>query len=257
MQQGTRVQVRIPRPEKDVPRLRERIVASVRSLKDNDSIRVKLRPLKTCRAPPLDDFGQRMFGADIRKLAESKEEALDKMLLVLYDALLLGQSEEWTDRGVANLPADECYELARWWSLGQNVGRTNALFDGICAMCGALLYGAQNRTSAISNKCSSPPCDRDGKPARNTDGTPKTDAQPPVLLRYSPQLFAKEAPEMFVWHQDTNRLSLKPGMAEPWVRPSHAKIPAGDENTWLYCGDCRERWFRKAGERGHAHIPFP
>ena len=73
LHQGTRVQVRIPRPEKEVPRLRERIVASVRSLKDNDSIRVKLRPLKTCRAPPLDGFGQRMLGADMRKLAESKK----------------------------------------------------------------------------------------------------------------------------------------------------------------------------------------
>ena len=147
-------------------------------------------------------------------LSLSKAETLDKMLLVLFDALLLTQAEEWTAQEVANCQADETYELARWWSLGQNVA-SNALFDGICAMCGALLYGAQNRTSANSNKCSAPPCNRDGHPVRNADGTPLTDAQPPFLLRYSPQLFAKEAPEMFVWDESTNRLSLASGKAEP------------------------------------------
>ena len=161
------------------------------------------------------------------QLSLSKADTLDKMLLMLFDALLLAQAEEWTAREVANCQADETYELARWWSLGQHVA-SNALFDGICAMCGALLYGAQNRTSANSNKCSAPPCNRDGHPVRNADGTPLTDAQPPFLLRYSPQLFAKEAPEMFVWDKDTNRLSLVPGKTEPWIRPTHAKIADDD-----------------------------
>ena len=50
--------------------------------------------------------------------ALSKAETLDKMLLVLFDALFLTQSEQWTKKKVANLLADETYELARWWSSG-------------------------------------------------------------------------------------------------------------------------------------------
>ena len=61
---------------------------------------------------------------------------------------------------------------------------------------------------------------------------------------------------MFVWDKDTNRLSLAPGKTEPWIRPTHAKIADDDRNTWLYCNECRERWFRKAGERGTSHVPF-
>ena len=91
----------------------------------------------------------------------------------------------------------------------------------------------------------------------NPDGSPCKDAQPPFLLRYSPQLFAKEAPEMFNHDPETNRLSLKPGvLVEPWIRQAHVTIPTDDENVWLYCPDCRERWFRRSGERGHSHIPF-
>ena len=83
-----------------------------------------------------------------------------------------------------------------------------------------------------------------------------TDAQPPFLLRYSPQLFAKEAPEMFVYDADTNRLSLRDGMAEPWLRPSYPNMAQDDPNTWLYCKPCRERWFPKRGERQNSHVPF-
>ena len=45
---------------------------------------------------------------------------------------------------------------------------------------------------------------------------------------------------MFVWDESTNRLSLASGKAEPWIRQNHAKN-AEDENTWLYCTECRER----------------
>ena len=61
---------------------------------------------------------------------------------------------------------------------------------------------------------------------------------------------------MFVWDKDTNRLSLVPGKTEPWIRPGHSKIAADDPNTWLYCNECRERWFRKGAERGTSHVPF-
>ena len=138
----------------------------------------------------------------------SKEKLLDKMLLVLHDALLLQLAEEWTRKKVANVPADEAYELARWWSLGQNVG-SKPLFDGICSMCGALLYGVLNKSSAGSNKSSGPPCNRDGQAVTRQDGTPDAEAQPPFLLRYSPQLFAKEAPEMFSHDPETTGCASK------------------------------------------------
>ena len=183
----------------------------------------------------------------------TKAKLLDNLLLVLSDALFLAQSEAWTKRKVANLPADETYELARWFLLGQNVGN-NPIFDAICAQCGALLHGVQNMSHALSNKCSGPPADRDGMPLRNPDGTPMTDAQPPFLLRYSPALFAAEAPAMFEHDPCTNKLALKPGMAKPWVRPSHPSIPCDDRNTWLYCVDCKARYFGKTDTK--AHIPF-
>ena len=37
---------------------------------------------------------------------------LDRMLLCLFDALWLKQSEDWSNRGVANMCADEPYETA-------------------------------------------------------------------------------------------------------------------------------------------------
>ena len=81
---------------------------------------------------------------------------------VLWDALFLDQCTKWTRDGVANLPSDECLELARWFLRGQ-AGSSKALVDGICAQCGALLYGAINQRAALSNKCSGPPSNRDGQ----------------------------------------------------------------------------------------------
>ena len=74
----------------------------------------------------------------------SKSELLDHMLLMLWDALFLSQSLNWTRLGVANTPSDEALELARWYLRGQTIGST-PIFDGICAQCGCLLHGHQNQ----------------------------------------------------------------------------------------------------------------
>jgi hypothetical protein len=66
----------------------------------------------------------------------------------------------------------------------------------MCAYCGALLYGQQNKNHSLSNKTSGMPVDKDGAPLLSNTGEPLTDAQPPFLLRYSPSLFAREAPAM-------------------------------------------------------------
>ena len=142
---------------------------------------------------------------------------LDRMLLCLFDALWLKQCEDWSNRGVANMPSDEPYECAKWFIRGLNVGK-KPLFDGTCSQCGTLLYGSLGHHSALSNKFAGAPMDRDGRALFNDDGTPQTGAQPPFLLRYSPQLFSKEAPELFEYDPDTNRLSLKEGKREPWLR---------------------------------------
>ena len=56
---------------------------------------------------------------------------------------------------------------------------------------------------------------RDGTTLVSAAGAPETQAQPPCLLRYSPQLWAKELPTMFAHDPETNTLSLQPGRRAP------------------------------------------
>ena len=121
-------------------------------------------------------------------------------------------------------------------------------------MCGTLLHGAVGQNNALSNKEVGPPTNRDGVVLTNPDGTPQTTAQPPFLLRFSPALFAKEASAMFEHDPETNRLSLRKGKREPWLRLEHHN--RADKNaTWLYCSDCKDRYF-DTGKRQHGHIPY-
>ena len=219
-----------------------------------EPLRIQLRPLGTKREQTLDEFGKLLCVRDqhIKDIAAtkrmSKEECLDKMLLVLWDALMLTMCEGWTRGNVANMHVCEAPQLARYFVLGLQVG-ANPLFDGICAMCGALLYGAYK--GAHTNRYYGPPSDRDGHVIADTT------AQPPFLLRYSPQLFAKEAPTWFEHDPETNRLSLRPGVPKPWVRQPVPSVQMDESRPWLYCIDCKDRYFADSGERGtHSHIPY-
>ena len=120
-------------------------------------------------------------------------------------------------------------------------------------MCATLLHGPLDHHSALSNKAAGPPVDRDGTILQLPDGTPAKDAQPPFLLRYSPALFAKEAPAMFKHDVDTNRLSLVEGADPPWLR--HGNSKTAQSAPWLYCSDCRDRYFM-SGKRARGHIPY-
>ena len=216
-------------------------------VRTSDTVRYQLRPLGTAREAPLSKSARTLIesGSSLRELADrSPEEWLDELLLVLWDALFLAQCTDWSDRGVANLPAWEALELARWWLWGQKVGE-RPIFDGMCAMCATLLYGESG--GALSNKSAGPPCNREGEAIEDVH------AQPPCLLRYSPAAFAKAAPALFVHDPATNRLSLKPGMREPWLR-----FPRGDAapTDWLFCVECQARWFPSPGQRRHSHVPF-
>ena len=92
--------------------------------------------------------------------ALSKADLLDRLLLVLWDALFARQAHEWTGRGVANITVSEAMDLGRWFLRGQKVGE-KPLFDAICAMCGELLHGDLNQS--FGNKTCGPPIDRDGE----------------------------------------------------------------------------------------------
>ena len=249
---GSRVCVGVPVPtkNKNVATCREKIADVVAH---QSVIKVLLRPFESKqRAPLLDAFAKALAAnkQNAKQLARgwgfSIEQLMDQMLLNLWDACSLAQSDEWTQRGQANLPADETLEIARWFLRGRAEG-AKPIFDGMCCQCGALLYGDANK-STLKNKYFGPPTTRDGYLADSTS------AQPPTLHRYSPRLFAEEMPYIFEHDPETNKLSLKPGVREPWIRPPNARIK-DSTHTWLYCGDCHERCFAKS-KRTNSQVPF-
>ena len=118
-------------------------------------------------------------------------------------------------------------------------------------MCGALLHGTLQKSGTHTNKFAGLPANRDGQVIADAS------AQPPFLLRYSPALFAAEAPAWFEHDAETNRLSLRPGVAKPWMRQASTSFQTDDPRCWLYCGDCKERYFPDRGARAAAtHIPY-
>ena len=133
-----------------------------------------------------------------------------------------------------------------------------SLFDGLCSMCGVLLYSTLGH-NCTANYHYGPPISRDGRILINKSGEPDTKAQPPFLLRFSPQMFANECPEMFVHDPVTNNLSLRPDAFPPWIRKvaGHGFSGVKDRaKTWLYCLDCKNRWCPDTSQRPKAHIPF-
>ena len=91
-------------------------------------------------------MAQGVIGDVARSWHLGVEDTFDRMMLVLWDALFLRQSEEWSHRGYANTTADETLDLARWFLRGQKVG-AKPLFDGMCSFCGTLLHGDINQRS--------------------------------------------------------------------------------------------------------------
>eukprot|EP00973_Karenia_brevis_P012226 1659088-Karenia_brevis.AAC.1 len=53
-------------------------------------------------------------------------------------------------------------------------------------------------------------------------------------------------PAAFQHDPETNRLSLKPDMPAPWVRPKHSR-QKDTINTWLYCCDCKAKHVLDSG----------
>ena len=116
--------------------------------------------------------------------------------------------------------------------------------------CGCLLYGVIGR-NCVSNTNFGPPLDRDGNIHNDVD------RQPPFLLRFSPQLFAKEAPEIFEYDTETNGLKIKPGKTPPWIRTESKFKPSTDKSkTWLFCLDCKVRYCPDTKSVSKTYLPY-
>ena len=62
---------------------------------------------------------------------------------------------------------------------------------------------------------------------------------------------------MFAYDKSTNRLSLQPGQAPPWIRPERASARTQDANkTWLFCTDCHHSLSSCGGASERRHLPF-
>ena len=120
-------------------------------------------------------------------------------------------------------------------------------------MCGALLHQFDART--VGNTFYGPPMNRDGDLLRTGTGAPMTTAQPPFLLRFSPRLFAKEAPAVFAYDERTNTLSLKATAQPPWIRTVFGR-GVDRQKTWKYCADCKDRYCQDNRRQNRNHVPY-
>ena len=125
-------------PRKTITESRSAIAIAVRKLVGK-TVLVHTRPTGTIRSPPLGEFATALLRDakqfTLRSIADemalTKAGALDRVRLALWDALFLDQCEAWSQREVANLPADETPELAKWFLKGLAVGE-KPISDGMC-----------------------------------------------------------------------------------------------------------------------------
>ena len=223
-------------------------------LKGDFEIPLRLRPMDSRLMPPiLNSFGRTAMRQSVRELANpsdenskrSAEDIFNGLLLMLWSHLFMEKCRSWRERGVSNLPSERVRHLGTWFLRGQDVG-SKPLCDGICARCGALLRGAQNQNSALSNKSTCVPIDINDNNLFDEHGAPQTNAQPPFLLRYSPDFFAKEQPDMFEHDPGTNKLSLRGDIPLPWLAMERGRRKKNDKRTWLCCCDCSRTLDTKA-----------
>ena len=216
---------------------------------------------------PLGAFGQTLhagaLGArpfTVRALAERWREpgervsqrltahaAFTKLLLELGQVLWQGQCHAWSLAGKAWVDEAKIKGALRYYLKGQHVGE-KAVFDSICARCGSLLYGTLGE--AVSNK-------KCGRPVDVQEQECSADGQPPFLLRWSPDFFAKALPDVFAWDNASNKLSVRTCHRErpPWKRGAH-HAHKDDKETWLYCDVCHKKAFSRSDAEGVGFVPF-
>jgi len=142
LDQGSRLpkgsRLMIEAEESTLMKSRAKVAEIIRSLEVGQSLKVKLRPLGTCRQPPLETFARDLMKVPYKTVREftqerSIEELRDKLLLVLWDALFLSQCESWTKDDVSNISARDALEFGWWFQKGQAFSK-KPLFEGICSM---------------------------------------------------------------------------------------------------------------------------
>ena len=126
------------------PDSRAAVARMVRGVEVGRAICVKLRPMASIRAPPLDPFGKELMTKKrkthtlpmAREIAagRSASEVRDLLLVTLWDALFLTACEHWTEMSpvVTNSTPTDVHELGWWFLRGQEIGK-EPLFNGICA----------------------------------------------------------------------------------------------------------------------------
>ena len=157
---GARISVEV---DEGLPLQKRRcaIAALVGSMREGDPVRAMLRPLGTSREPPLDTFARELMRRPYRKFGELAgrrqieeiEEMRDRLLLCLWDALFLSACERWTTEAVSNTTPNDALEMGYWFQRGQQNSK-KPLFEGLCAMCGCLLYAG---VKSMGNACHGPP----------------------------------------------------------------------------------------------------
>ena len=234
---------------------RDYLVEQVRRYQPGTEISVLTRPMHHRKLAPPDDYFLKLLANERMSLKECGRRAkpqpavgtqavLDHMLLTLWDAVFLDDCIRWSKQKVINLTVDRTLTMAKYFLLGLEVGK-EPLFTGICAMCGSLLYGSCNGRGNSNGKAGHP-IDKNGVTVLTKAGHADTDAQPPCFLRFSPKLFAQEAPHIFEHDAATNRLRLKNTEGGyPWY--------AEKAGHWLYCIDCFDRYIAKTEK---SHVPF-
>ena len=127
-------------------------------------IRVLIRPIDSELAAPNDQFVKVMSNwkkhKSLRECCQHSkpnpiprddpQAVLDRMLLVLWDALHLEQCLLWSKTNVANLPVNHCLEVGRWFGNGLAVS-VDPIFTGMCAMC--LGLGCNCNHLDVRTKC--------------------------------------------------------------------------------------------------------
>ena len=119
---GSRVVVEAPPSDLSVAQQRAMVCDAVAKAVGS-TLAVRTRPLSM--NPPLDSFAKAILSMPVRSIAASAkykrpsaEELLDRLLLVLYDALFLDKCLDWTAKQVSNLHSGEAPQIARYFLKG-------------------------------------------------------------------------------------------------------------------------------------------
>ena len=121
---GARVQIMTRDREASVEDMRAQTVEWLRAVHVNEAVSVKMRPMGTCREPPLSPWTKKTLmkrrKADVYKTyqfvskGKTVQEMRDLLFVALWEALFLTSCENWSEQGVANTSRADAYELG-WW----------------------------------------------------------------------------------------------------------------------------------------------